>query len=162
MLPSLHTQDWLDFKAYNLQDVRTELAISKRLDTFTIPAAEWATYALDQRINDTGILIYLPLAHQAITCDQNHRAKTLVRAQELTGLENPNSPLQLKAWLTEHGCTITGLTKAEVTEALTTATGITQEVLELRGELAKSSVKKYQAMTQVAGKDGRARGLIQF
>lgn len=162
MLPSLHTQDWLDFKAYNAQDVRTELAISKRLEAFIIPEAEWATYALDQHINDTGILIDLPLAHQAITCDQNHRAKTLARAQELTGLENPNSPLQLKAWLTENGCTITGLTKAEVTEALTTATGITKEVLELRGELAKSSVKKYQAMTQVAGKDGRARGLIQF
>lgn len=160
--PADDSTGWEEFKTYNAQDVRTELAISNRLTVFTIPDTEWETYALDQRINGTGILVDLPLARQAITCDTAHREKTLTRAREITGLENPNSPIQLKDWLNEHDCAITSLNKAEVTQALNTAVGVTKEVLELRGELAKSSVKKYQAMTQVAGNDGRARGLIQF
>lgn len=162
--PLLGTQvdSWLAFKKYNAQDVRTELTIAKRLATYEIPKAEWTTYALDQRINDTGIMLDSTLVAEAIRCDESYRAKTLARAQELTGLENPNSPMQLKEWLTTKNCPVEGLTKAEVTKALTTATGPVREVLELRSELAKSSVKKYQAMKNVAGADDRARGLIQF
>lgn len=161
-LPGTQVESWLAFKNYNAQDVRTELAIAQRLATYTIPETEWGTYALDQRINDTGIMLDSTLVAEAIRCDETYRAKTLARARELTGLENPNSPIQLKEWLTSNGCPVSGLTKADVTKALTTATGATREVLELRSELAKSSVKKYQAMKNVAGSDARARGLIQF
>lgn len=98
----------------------------------------------------------------AVECDRQHRTATLARAQELTGLENPNSPIQLKQWLTDHGCRMTSLTKAEVATALQTATGEVREALELRGELAKSSVKKYEAMQHVRGADGRGRGFLQF
>lgn len=161
-LPGTQVESWLAFKKYNAQDVRTELAIAKSLATYEIPEVEWTTYALDQRINDTGIMLDSTLVTEAIRCDETYRAKTLARAQELTGLENPNSPMQLKEWLTTMGCPVEGLTKAEVTKALTTATGPVREVLELRSELAKSSVKKYQAMKNVAGADERARGLIQF
>lgn len=161
-LPGTQVESWLAFKNYNAQDVRTELAIAQRLATYEFPEAEWDTYALDQRINDSGIMLDSPLVAEAIRCDETYRAKTLTRARELTGLENPNSPIQLKEWLASNGCPVSGLTKADVTKALTTATGATREVLELRSELAKSSVKKYQAMKNVAGSDARARGLIQF
>lgn len=114
------------------------------------------------KINDTGIMLDLTLVDQAIACDQAHREKTLTRARKLTGLDNPNSPLQLKAWLAEHDCHIESLTKADVARALKDADGAVREVLTLRGDLAKSSVKKYQAMRNVAGADSRGRGLIQF
>lgn len=161
-LPGTQVESWLAFRNYNAQDVRTELAIAQRLATYEIPVAEWETYALDQRINDTGIMLDSTLVAEAIRCDKTYRTKTLARARELTGLENPNSPIQLKEWLTENGCPVDGLAKADVVKALTNATGATKEVLELRSELAKSSVKKYQAMKNVAGADERARGLIQF
>ena len=117
---------------------------------------------MDQRIKDTGINLDRSLADDAVKLDDQHRAVTLARARELTGLENPNSPIQLKDWLTTQGCHIDSFAKADVETALDTATGTVKEVLELRGDLAKSSVKKYQAMHNVAGSDGRARGLIQF
>ncbi|UWH03696.1 hypothetical protein [Corynebacterium silvaticum] len=91
-------------------------------------------------------------------CDRQHRVATLARAQELTGLDNPNSPIKLKEWLTAHGTPLQSLTKDEVAAALDSATGQVREVLQLRGELAKSSVKKYEAMQHVAGRDGRGRG----
>lgn len=161
-LPGTQVESWLAFKNYNAQDVRTELAIAQRLATYEIPEAEWETYALDQRINDIGIMLDSTLVAKAIRCDETYRAKTLKRARELTGLENPNSSIQLKEWLTSNDCPVDGLTKADVTKALATATGATREVLELRSALAKSSVKKYQAMKNVTGSDERARGLIQF
>lgn len=136
--------------------------IHERLSGFPMPAAEWDAYALDQAINDTGILIDHTLADAAVALDDQHRAATLARAQKLTGLENPNSPIQLKEWLITHGCDLPSLAKADVAVALKTATGVVREVLELRGDLAKSSVKKYQAMHNVTGSDDRARGLIQF
>lgn len=161
-LPGTQVESWLAFKNYNAQDVRTELAIAQRLATYAIPETEWDSYALDQRINDAGIMLDSTLVAEAIRCDETYRAKTLARARELTGLENPNSPMQLKEWLTTRGCQVKGLTKAEVAKALTTATGPVREVLELRVELAKSSIKKYQAMKNVTGGDARAHGLIQF
>ncbi|MDU7731855.1 MAG: DNA polymerase, partial [Actinomyces sp.] len=147
---------------YNRRDVEVELAIHDRLACFPMPESEWDTYTLDQRINDAGILLDHTLVDNAVGVDEHHRNATLARAQTLTGLENPNSPIQLKQWLASRGCVLDSLAKAEVDAALDTATGTVKEVLELRGDLAKSSVKKYQAMQNVAGSDGRARGLIQF
>lgn len=161
-LPSSDPTGWAQFIDYNQRDVEVELAIHDRLSSFPIPEAEWDAYALDQRINDTGILLDHTLADAAVALDDQHRAATLARARELTGLENPNSPIQLKNWLTIHGCEMSSLAKADVEAALESATGKVKEVLELRGDLAKSSVKKYQAMHNVTGTDGRARGLIQF
>ena len=153
---------WKQFIAYNRRDVEVELALHNRLAPFPLPEAEWAAYALDQRINDTGISLDQTLVGNAVRIHEAHREKTLTQAQKLTGLENPNSPMQLKEWLTTHGVELASLSKADVDTALETATGTVKEVLELRGELAKSSVKKYQAMQTAICADGRARGLIQF
>lgn len=160
--PSADPTGWARFIDYNRRDVEVELAIHNRLSSFPMPESEWDTYALDQRINDVGILLDHTLVDNAVGVDEHHRNATLARAQTLTGLENPNSPIQLKQWLHNHGCELESLAKAEVDAALDTATGDVKEVLELRGDLAKSSVKKYQAMQNVAGSDGRARELIQF
>ncbi|MDR6938472.1 DNA polymerase [Arcanobacterium hippocoleae] len=160
--PSADPTGWARFIEYNRRDVEVELAIHERLSSFPMPDDEWDTYTLDQRINDAGILLDHTLVDHAVAVDDHHRNATLARAQTLTGLENPNSPIQLKDWLTTHGCHIDSLAKADVDAALDTATGEVKEVLGLRGDLAKSSVKKYQAMHNVAGSDGRARGLIQF
>ena len=161
-LPSSDPAGWQAFKEYNRRDVEVEQAIHSRLAKFPVPDTEWEAYALDQRINDAGIKLDATLVDAAVTLDEKHREATLARARELTGLKNPNSPIQLKEWLSTRGCHLESLAKAEVETALETATGVVKEVLELRGDLAKSSVKKYQAMQQVAGADGRARGLLQF
>ena len=160
--PSADPTGWARFIDYNRRDVEVEQAIHDRLASFPMPDAEWDTYALDQRINDAGILLDHTLVDNAVAVDEHHRNATLARAQTLTGLENPNSPIQLKQWLASRGCALESLAKAEVDAALDTATGTVKEVLKLRGDLAKSSVKKYVAMHNVAGSDGRARGLIQF
>lgn len=160
--PASDPDGWEQFISYNRRDVEVELAIHDRLADFPLPMFEWDTYALDQNVNDTGILLDSVLVGHAVQCDRQHRATTLTRAQELTGLENPNSPIQLKEWLAAHGTTLESLTKDEVTSALDAATGQVREVLQLRGELAKSSVKKYEAMQHVAGRDGRGRGFLQF
>lgn len=160
--PSADPTGWARFIDYNRRDVEVELAIHDRLAFFPMPESEWDTYALDQRINDAGILLDHTLVDNAVAVDEHHRNASLARAQTLTGLENPNSPIQLKQWLQTNGCELESLAKADVDAALDTATGAVKEVLELRGDLAKSSVKKYQAMHNVAGSDGRARGLIQF
>ena len=160
--PASDPDGWEQFISYNRRDVEVELAIHDRLADFPLPASEWDTYALDQNVNDTGIRLDRVLVDHAVACDRQHRATTLARAQELTGLENPNSPIQLKEWLAAHGTPLQSLTKNEVAAALDTATGEVREVLLLRGELAKSSVKKYEAMQHVAGRDGRGRGFLQF
>ena len=160
--PSADPTGWARFIDYNRRDVEVEQAIHDRLASFPMPDAEWDTYALDQRINDAGILLDHTLVDNAVAVDEHHRNASLARAQKLTGLDNPNSPIQLKQWLASRGCVLESLAKTEVDVALDTATGAVKEVLELRGDLAKSSVKKYQAMQNVAGADDRARGLIQF
>ena len=161
-LPSTDPGSWRAFKAYNRRDVEVELAIHARLARYPMPESEWAAYVLDQQINDAGIMLDPVLVDQAVGCDEQHRTHALAQAQALTGLENPNSPIQLKEWLAAKGHPLESLAKADVAEALETATGDVRDMLLLRGELAKSSVKKYQAMQNVAGIDGRARGLIQF
>lgn len=161
-LPSLDPEGWKTFIEYNRRDVKVEQAIHTRLAKFPVPDEEWEAYALDQRINDAGIKLDATLVDAAVTLDEKHRETTLSRAQEITGLDNPNSPIQLKDWLAQNGCPLDSLTKTEVATALEDARGVVKEILQLRGDLAKSSVKKYQAMQNVSGADGRARGLLQF
>ena len=161
-LPSSDPEGWKAFKEYNRRDVEVEQAIHTRLAKFPVPEAEWEAYSLDQRINDAGIKLDATLVDAAVALDEKHRQTTLARAQEITGLNNPNSPIQLKDWLANNGCPLDSLTKTEVATALEDASGIVKEILQLRGDLAKSSVKKYHAMQNVSGTDKRARGLLQF
>ena len=161
-LPHHDLEKWSTFKEYNQRDVETEMAIKKKLSAFPMPHSEWKNYWIDQNINDRGILIDESLVDSAIKFDEILREENMDRAIELTGLENPNSPLQLKEWLNRKGLEIDSLAKKDVESALKNAEGDIKEVLELRQELSKSSVRKYDAMKNVKGKDNRARGLIQF
>lgn len=161
-LPHHDLEKWSTFKEYNQRDVETEMAIKKKLSAFPMPQSEWENYWIDQNINDRGILIDGVLVDSAIKFDEILREENMDRAIELTGLENPNSPLQLKEWLNKKGLEIDSLAKKDVESALKNAEGDIKEVLELRQELSKSSVRKYDAMKNVKGKDNRARGLIQF
>ena len=161
-LPHHDLEKWSTFKEYNQRDVETEMAIKKKLSAFPILKSEWENYWVDQNINDRGILIDEVLVDSAIKFDEILRDENMDRAIELTGLENPNSPLQLREWLNKKGLEIDSLAKKDVESALKNAEGDIKEVLELRQELSKSSVRKYDAMKNVKGKDNRARGLIQF
>ena len=161
-LPCHDPDKWEAFKRYNKRDVEVELAIKKRLAPFPVPADEWRNYWLDQRINDTGIELDRTLVQNAIRCNTQFKEFALQRAQEITGLENPNSPIQMMGWLEAHGVAMETLTKEEVAEKIKETTGEVREALCLRLELARSSIKKYVAMENVVGQDGRARGLIQF
>lgn len=160
--PTDAPEKWERFKAYNLRDVETEMGIKDRLSKFPVPDSEWANYHLDQRINDRGIMLDPTLVLQAIACDEQFKAAHMAQARTLTGLDNPNSPVQLKGWLEEQGLSVESLSKAAVKELLEQADGDVEQALSLRQELAKSSVKKYTAMQAVIGSDNRARGLIQF
>ena len=161
-LPHHDLEKWSTFKEYNQRDVETEMAIKKKLSAFPMPQSEWENYWIDQNINDRGILIDEVLVDSAIKFDQILRDENMDRAIELTGLENPNSPLQLKEWLNKKGLEIDSLAKKDVESALKSAEGDIKEVLELRQELSKSSVRKYDAMKNVKGNDKRVRGLLQF
>lgn len=153
---------WETFKAYNLRDVETEMAIQEKLAKFPVDESEWINYHLDQRINDRGIMLDMTMVHQAIACDDQFKRTHMEQARSVTGLENPNSPAQLKEWLAERGVEADSLSKAAVLQMLEEADGEVELALSLRQELAKSSVKKYTAMESVVGADSRARGLIQF
>lgn len=161
-LPTDAPEKWISFKAYNLRDVETEMSIQQKLSRFPVSPEEWDNYHLDQRINDRGILLDRTLVSQAIRCDERFKRTHLEQARSVTGLENPNSPAQLKAWLMERGVETDSLSKASVQELLSQAYGEVELALSLRQELAKSSVKKYTAMESVVCPDDRARGLIQF
>ncbi len=161
-LPEHAPDKWARFVAYNQRDVEVERAIQQWLARFPVPEVEWENYVLDQRINDRGIQLDMTLVCQAIRCDEQFRQRHLNRARTLTGLENPNSTQQLKAWLERNGLTVDSLSKAAVAELLMEVEGISKQVLLLRRELAKSSVKKYTAMQHAVCGDGRARGLLQF
>ena len=161
-LPTDAPEKWTAFKAYNLRDVETEMSIQQKLSRFPVSPEEWDNYHLDQRINDRGILLDRTLVAQAIRCDERFKRTHLEQARSVTGLENPNSPAQLKAWLAEKGVEAESLSKASVLELLSHAEGEVELALSLRQELAKSSVKKYTAMESVVCPDDRARGLIQF
>lgn len=160
--PSDAPDKWERFKAYNVRDVDVEVAIQEKLDKFPVKESEWVNYCLDQRINDAGIMLDMVLVRRAIECDEQFKRTHMDMARSVTGLENPNSPTQLKAWLAERGVEAESLSKATVMELLENAQGEVELALSLRQELAKSSVKKYTAMESVVGSDSRARGLIQF
>lgn len=160
--PSDYPEKWAKFKAYNLRDVETEMAVQQKLSKFPVTESEWRNYTLDQQINDRGIMLDRTLVSQAINCDKQFKKTHMEQARDVTGLDNPNSPAQLKAWLAERGVETDSLSKATVLELLEKADGEVELALSLRQELAKSSVKKYTAMESVVGSDSRARGLIQF
>ena len=161
-LPSDAPEKWTQFKAYNLRDVETEMSIQRKLAVFPVSSMEWRHYTLDQQINDRGIMLDMPMVHNAIRCDERMKETHLAQAREVTGLDNPNSPAQLKAWLAEQGIEAESLSKATVRELLERVDGNVELALSLRLELAKSSVKKYTAMENAVCHDSRARGLIQF
>jgi len=161
-LPADAPEKWERFKSYNLRDVETEMGIQQKLSKFPVPTSEWTNYILDQQINDHGIMLDRTMVQQAIRCDEEFKRTHMEQARLVTGLENPNSPVQLKAWLVEKGVDADSLSKAVVLQMLEKADGEVELALSLRQELAKSSVKKYTAMESVAGSDSRARGLIQF
>ncbi|AEG81707.1 DNA polymerase bacteriophage-type [Corynebacterium ulcerans 809] len=161
--PQTAPERWVDFIEYNRRDVETEQEMRTKLERFPLPDWVWDQYATDQRINDNGIRIDLDLAAHAITVDDVYREHCVDEAQELTGLENPGSPTQLQNWLNVNGCPIESMAKEHVQAALKTATGSTRRVLELRQDMSRSSVKKYQAMQQCAiPATSRAHGLLQF
>ena len=153
---------WERFKAYNLRDVETEMQIQKRLSNFPVPDAIWEEYHLDQEINDRGIGVDMELVRQAIAVDARSRERLTAAMQELTELENPNSVQQMKQWLADHGMETDTLGKKAVAELVKTAQEPLREVLSLRQQLAKSSVKKYTAMENAVCADSRAHGMFQF
>ena len=153
---------WKLFIEYNKRDVEVEIAIHQRLCRFPVPDAIWDEYHLDQGINDRGVLVDKNLVGNAIRMDKRAREELIARMKELTDLENPNSVSQVKTWLSENGLEVDSLGKKDVKAALQDAPRQIQEVLELRLQLAKSSVKKYQAMENAVCSDGRTRGMFQF
>ena len=155
-------EKWGRFKAYNLRDVETEMQIQQRLSNFPVPDAIWEEYHLDQEINDRGISVDMELVRQAIAIDARSREQLTDALQELTGLENPNSVQQMKQWLADHGLETDTLGKKAVAELVKTAQEPLREVLSLRQQLAKSSVKKYTAMENAVCADSRAHGMFQF
>lgn len=166
-LPEHDPQGWQKFKEYCAQDVRTERDIRKRLEQFPMPDKEWDFYHMDQRINDRGVRIDTELVRQAIACDLMLSDEMSRRAYALTGLENPNSVSQLKSWLEARGIEVVSLGKKDVAAMITDLdrNSCDQEALDmlkLRLQMAKSSVKKYQAAERCVCADGRARGLFQF
>ena len=166
-LPEHAPDDWKLFKSYCIQDVETERDIRRKLEHFPMQPQEWDYYHMDQRINDRGVLIDKELVQQAIICDMMLSEEMTKRAYALTGLENPNSVSQLKGWLEERGIEIDSLGKKNVAALITDLDkhSIDTEALDmmkLRLQMAKSSVKKYQAAERCICADGRAHGLFQF
>lgn len=153
---------WETFKSYNRRDVEVEMAIQSRLAKFPVPDSVWDEYHLDQEINDRGIRVDIPLVENAIRIDEMTKERLMSKMQELTGLENPNSVMQMKEWLSERGIEAESLDKKSVEALLKTAEPLLSDVLYLRQQLAKSSVKKYQAMQNATCEDNRARGMFQF
>ena len=161
-LPEHDPEKWERFKAYNLRDVETEMQIQERLSRFPVPDFIWEEYQLDQEINDRGIGVDMELVRQAIAMDARSREWLTASMQELTELENPNSVQQMKQWLADHGLETDTLGKTAVAELVKTAPEPLREVLSLRQQLAKSSVKKYTAMENAVCADSRAHGMFVF
>ena len=155
-------EKWELFKAYNKRDVEVEMAIQRRLAKFPVPDSVWEEYELDQEINDRGILVDTTLAENAILMDGISQEKLKAAMQELTELDNPNSVTQMKAWLAKNGMETDTLGKKVVAELLKDAPEPLRTVLSLRQQMAKSSVKKYQAMNNTVCEDNRVRGMFQF
>ena len=161
-LPCHAPEKWELFKTYCMRDVDVEKAIRRKLYKFPIPEGEMELYRLDQRINDRGVLVDMGLVRQAVVCERLHKEVVTRRAYELTGLENPNSVAQLKGWLGENGVEAESLSKKAVSDMIGESDGEVEELLRLRLLMAKTSVKKYEAMERSVCSDGRVHGLLQF
>jgi DNA polymerase len=161
-LPSDAPEKWEQFKDYNVRDVKVELAIRKKLEKYPIPEAEHDLYVLDQKINDRGFQADMNFVMQAITCDRQFSVAATEKAYELTGLENPNSVAQLKDWLAGRGVEVESLSKKNVQELVGETEGEVKEALKLRLLMAKTSVRKYEALERAVCSDGRVHGLLQF
>lgn len=161
-LPADAPDKWTVYKQYNAQDVETERAVRKALEAWPLPEHEWEVYALDQIINDRGVRVDKRLVKNAIAVDEVFTKAAYRRAKELTGLENPGSVAQLKAWLADQDMPMESLAKKIVQEKAAKTDGIIAELLSLRLELSKTSVKKYEAMARTVCRDGRIHGLLQF
>lgn len=158
-----HAPDkWEAFKRYNIRDVEVEMAIQQKLRKFTVPDSVWEEYHIDQEINDRGVRLDMDLVKKAIEMDTRSRTELTTAMKEITDLDNPNSVQQMKQWLSDNGLETDSLGKKVVAELIKTAPPELQTVLELRQQLAKSSVKKYQTMERAVCDDGRARGMFMF
>ena len=160
--PTDAPEKWERFKEYCIRDVDAEREIREKLHNFPIPDSEMMLYRMDQEINDRGILVDRDLVAGAVECDNRYKDLVTARAYELTGLENPNSPAQIKGWLTERGVSVDSLDKKAVKGMISDAQGEVLEVLQLRLLMAKTSVKKYEAIERSVCSDGRVHGLLQF
>ena len=159
----LHAPEkWEAFKRYNIRDVETEMGIQHKLRKFPVPESVWEEYHIDQEINDRGVRLDMELVQQAIAMDARSREELTVAIKDITKLENPNSVLQMKRWLSDNGVETDCLDKKAIAKLLKNAPDKLASVLTLRQQLAKSSVRKYQAMEKTVCADGRARGMFQF
>ena len=161
-LPCHAPEKWELFKTYCKRDVDVEKSIRRKLHNFPIPESEMELYRLDQRINDRGVLVDMGLVKQAIACERLHKEVVTKRAYELTGLENPNSVAQLKGWLGDMGMEAESLSRKAVSEMIAETDGEVEELLRLRLLMAKTSVKKYEAMERSVCSDGRVHGMLMF
>lgn len=161
-LPADDPEKWSVFKAYNKRDVEVEMAIQQRLTNYPVPDSVWEEYHIDQEINDRGVRLDMDLVKEAIEMDTRSRKELTAAMKDITDLDNPNSVQQMKQWLSDNGLETDSLGKKVVAELIKTAPPELQNVLELRQQLAKSSVKKYQTMERAVCDDGRARGMFTF
>ena len=161
-LPEHDPEKWERYKSYNIRDVEAEMQIRQRLTKYPVPEPVWDEYHLDQEINDRGIRVDMQLVRQAIALDAMTRDRLTESMKDLTNLDNPNSVAQMKEWLSEQGVETDTLGKKAVSAMIDETDGDVSEALSLRLQLAKSSVKKYQAMENAACEDERCRGMFQF
>lgn len=161
-LPEHDPEKWETFKKYNIRDVEVEMSIQHKLSRFPVPDFVWEEYHIDQEINDRGIALDMNVVKNAILFDAYNKTRLMTAMREKTKLENPNSVAQIKQWLLDKGIETESLDKKAIIELLKTVPSYVSDVLKLRQQLAKSSVKKYQVMQNAVCADGRARGMFQF
>ena len=161
-LPEHAPDKWKAFKTYNKRDVEVELSIKQKLSKFPVPDFVWDEYHLDQEINDRGIMLDMDIVENAIAFDERSKSELMISMQKITNLDNPNSVVQMKQWLSDHGIEAGSLGKKDVAAMIKNTDGDGATALKRRLQLAKSSVKKYQAMQNAVCKDGRAHGMFQF
>lgn len=161
-MPTDAPDKWETFKAYNKRDIEVEMQIQQKLSKFPVPDSVWDEYHLGEEINDRGIGVDMPFVKQAIKFDEKSHKRLSTAMREITELDNPNSVQQMKAWLAENGLETNTLGKKAVAELLKDAPDNLGEVLMLRQQLAKSSVKKYVAMENAICSDSRVRGMFMF
>lgn len=161
-LPEHAPDKWEAFKTYNKRDVEVEMSIKQKLSKFPVPDLVWDEYHLDQEINDRGIMLDMDIVKNAIAFDERSKSELMISMQNITNLDNPNSVVQMKQWLSDHGIEANSLGKKDVAAMIKNTDGDVATALKLRLQLAKSSVKKYQAMQNAVCKDGRAHGMFQF